>query len=837
MARKKILLIEDELILAKEIESRLARRGYDTVGIATDGEQALELVKTNPPDLALTDIKLSGKLDGIEVAEILQVRHQIPVVFLTAYTDEEVLRRAKVIKPYGYIIKPVQDEELHTNIQLALYRHEMGAHIRTNEHRFRSLIEYSGVLFLIVDAEYAIQYVSNTSISLLGIEPGELTGQSILTLIDEHHHKDVMLFLDDVIKTPRKYCCIEIPLLAEIDGAHTFQLTANNQLEDPLVSGIIINAHNITEQKKVENKYLLKSRQQEKVLAVARDINSSLDLQNVLEHITTQAKELLNSISCVIYQLGKDKSTLIPLVAVDPEFENEIMQTPIKVESSFSGQAIITGECQIFNDALANPHGAQIPGTPDNEEECVIVAPLFLDKRPAGVICVSRIGEAYTADEVEVADMFANFASIALGNASAYESLHREMQEHKVTMSKLTTLKRNLEIRVAERTAELRRSKEILQQERDLFIDGPVATIRWEKEEGEEAKVIYVSPNISNFGINKEKLVSGETNLYTLLHPEDHQIVKDNSQRYLQDDSLYWEQEYRLLIPGRDMIWIYEFLRRIPNDTTKKTAIYHSYLIDISDLKRTQAELQEKQLQLAHSGRLAMLGEMATGVAHEINQPLAIIRAQSELLKIILVKVPNLESTIISDLNTVIEQVDRAANIIDHVRNFARIDEEVTGPVSLVEPLEDSLVFFSRQFLNHNIKFTMDCTHDLPLAMVHPQRFEQIIVNLLSNSRHAVDLQGDTLGKEFEKQIDISLKPISTSLIQLVISDNGVGMTADQLDNCQRPFFTTKQKGDGTGLGLSIVRSLVKEFNGILEIDSASGKGTTVTVSIPISQP
>lgn len=120
MKTVKILLVEDEAIVAMQIESDLEIMGYTVVGIYASGEKALVGVEAVVPDLVLMDIKLQGALDGIETASRLVRGHDIPVIFLTAHSEESTIRRAKSVSPYGYLLKPVDAQELHVAIQRAI---------------------------------------------------------------------------------------------------------------------------------------------------------------------------------------------------------------------------------------------------------------------------------------------------------------------------------------------------------------------------------------------------------------------------------------------------------------------------------------------------------------------------------------------------------------------------------------------------------------------------------------------------------------------------------------------------------------------------------------------
>ncbi len=124
MTDAKILVVEDENIVALEIKKRLQKLGYIVPGVASTGEDAISKVEGILPDLVLMDIMLKGEIDGIHAAGEIRKRFNIPVIYLTAYSDEETLQRAKFTEPYGYILKPFEEDDLRTTIEIALYRHQ-----------------------------------------------------------------------------------------------------------------------------------------------------------------------------------------------------------------------------------------------------------------------------------------------------------------------------------------------------------------------------------------------------------------------------------------------------------------------------------------------------------------------------------------------------------------------------------------------------------------------------------------------------------------------------------------------------------------------------------------
>jgi PAS domain S-box-containing protein len=141
MKKTKILVVEDERIVADDIRMSLERLGYDVPAVSVSGEDAINKAEKTHPDLVLMDIVLQGKMDGIEAASIIQSRFDMPVVYLTAYADDKTVDRAKITEPFGYILKPFEDRDLQTTIEMALHKHKMRILLEESEERYRGVVE------------------------------------------------------------------------------------------------------------------------------------------------------------------------------------------------------------------------------------------------------------------------------------------------------------------------------------------------------------------------------------------------------------------------------------------------------------------------------------------------------------------------------------------------------------------------------------------------------------------------------------------------------------------------------------------------------------------------
>ena len=187
MNNEKILIVEDERIIAIDLQRRLENFGYRVTGVAATGPQAIDSVENDPPDIILMDIMLSGDMDGIDTAEIVKERFEIPVMFLTAYSDEKTLQRAKHVEPLGYILKPFKEKELYTSIDIALYKYGVDRQLKWQERW------YSAMFSSIEDGIIAEGNNGAVDGKLLEIGAAELEGFFIAVVGDD----DVVSGLDE----------------------------------------------------------------------------------------------------------------------------------------------------------------------------------------------------------------------------------------------------------------------------------------------------------------------------------------------------------------------------------------------------------------------------------------------------------------------------------------------------------------------------------------------------------------------------------------------------------------------------------------------------------------
>lgn len=188
MSSAKILIIEDENIVAMDIKNNLKRLGYAVPYVVDSGEKALQKVAENHPDLVIMDIRLSGDIDGITTAKIIRNNFKIPIIYLTAYSDEITLQRAKLTEPFGYVLKPFDEKDLQIAIELALYKHQMERQLKQREQQLDAIIKSIGDAVVVTDKKGCVQLMNPVAEELTGWNQKEAFGKDlveVLCLIDK----------------------------------------------------------------------------------------------------------------------------------------------------------------------------------------------------------------------------------------------------------------------------------------------------------------------------------------------------------------------------------------------------------------------------------------------------------------------------------------------------------------------------------------------------------------------------------------------------------------------------------------------------------------------------
>jgi len=268
--------------------------------------------------------------------------------------------------------------------------------------------------------------------------------------------------------------------------------------------------------------------------------------------------------------------------------------------------------------------------------------------------------------------------------------------------------------------------------------------------------------------------------------------------------------------------------------STEKERLLIFIIRDLSARKRLETEREQMRQQLYQTAKLASLGELSAGVAHEINNPLNGVINFAQLLKDEGSARTDFEHRMIDGI---IEEGERIASIVRGLLMFARLDEQQVGRVPFAEAVASSLALFGRQFEKDGIRVETNVPEDLPPLRADRSRLRQVVLNMVSNAHHSLkSKRGDPAGK----LLRISARRVERGgrqFVRVEFYDNGGGIKREVLEKVFDPFFTTRRDSGGTGLGLSISFGIVHDYGGTISAESEEGEFARFVVELPADRP
>ncbi|HYO63967.1 MAG TPA: ATP-binding protein [Pyrinomonadaceae bacterium] len=300
----------------------------------------------------------------------------------------------------------------------------------------------------------------------------------------------------------------------------------------------------------------------------------------------------------------------------------------------------------------------------------------------------------------------------------------------------------------------------------------------------------------------------------------------------LLDDAKSWEGELSILTASGAPLYVSLSLNPLSTDGEELLILI---IRDLSIRKRLEAEKVEMQHQLFQSSKLASLGELSAGVAHEINNPLNGIINFAQLLKDESDGRPEFERQMIDGI---IDEGERIAQIVRNLLTFARHDSQQLRRVRVEDVIRTSVALFGRQFEKGGIRVEVAFDAELPPVRADASRLRQVVVNLISNAHHALRAKSAAPGEG--KLFLISARRAGAAegaeVVRVEFFDNGVGIRREDLGRVFDPFFTTRRENGGTGLGLSISFGIIRDHGGTIGVESEEGRFTRFTVDLPAAE-
>jgi PAS domain S-box-containing protein/putative nucleotidyltransferase with HDIG domain len=313
----KVLVVEDESIVSKDIQESLKGLGYTVCGTASAGEEAIKKAESLQPDLVLMDIVLKGDIDGVEAAETIRSRFHIPVIYLTAYSDEHTLNRAKVTEPSGYILKPFDERELHTTIEVALYRHTMQKKLKESERWFATTLKSIGDAVIATNTEGHITFMNPVAELLTGWKDAEALERDLNEVFSVRDQDGCILIKNPVAKVLEDGVVVDLRnnLLFNRDGTRLIVDDSAAPIVDDHgnIVGAVLVFRDVTERRKAEDKRAKLNG----LLMAVRNMNESLlrvkSEPELFQQICESLATVVNFKLVTINLLDKDRYEIKPV--------------------------------------------------------------------------------------------------------------------------------------------------------------------------------------------------------------------------------------------------------------------------------------------------------------------------------------------------------------------------------------------------------------------------------------------------------------------------------------------------------------------------------------------
>lgn len=375
--------------------------------------------------------------------------------------------------------------------------------------------------------------------------------------------------------------------------------------------------------------------------------------------------------------------------------------------------------------------------------------------------------------------------------------------------------------------AQRKLSETSLQEAYEIICQSPAVLFVWKNEEG--WPVTYVTANVERLlGISADELLSGVP-FIDLIHPDDVDRIANDVTSHSNDNTVtaFSHAPYRVLTASGDAKWV-DDQTVVRRDAHGRITHYQGILIDVSDRIRAEGEKVAMEEHLRQMQKLESIGTLASGVAHEINNPLTAIINYADLIERRIE-----DAKLKAYAEGIIAEGDRIAHIVRNLLSFARQDREKHSPAHLEDIVDASLSLVGSLLRKDQISLEQNIPEDLPRVQCRSQQIQQVLINLLTNARDALNERYE--GYHENKRLRITAGPIlrdGERWVRATIEDHGNGIPDEVVKRIFDPFFTTKSTDKGTGLGLSISFGIIREHGGELTVDSVPGEYTRFHVEL-----
>jgi PAS domain S-box-containing protein len=792
-----ILIVEDEAIVAMDIQARLEALGYTIAGIAASGERAMVLAAEARPDLVMMDIRLQGPMDGIAAAEQIRKRARIPIVFLTAHAEETTLQRAKLVEPFGYLLKPFQERELRTTVEMALYKHDAEERI------------------LHLNRLYAVLSQINQMIVRAADVSSVLTDSCALTA---KHGEFPLVWIG-------QYAGDSDRTLHAVAGANSASSEQLWSVGATALAAGIPPVGGWDHQRAVQ----LGAKELQSYPAPWPELVKRFDLRALAVVPIRRATAVWGVIGIAAREgdfFGSQELNLLQEIALDVGYAVENLERECErrriQEVLERREATLRSITENMRDMIC---------LADHEGRFLYLTPSY--QRALGYHTSSLVGRSifdhvHPDDQVRVEAAFR--AAFEQPEPRSVEYRYRHADGHYCWIESVGTRvapdgPEAASLVISSRdVTERRQAQETIRQSEERYRNLVETAYDWVWEVDAEARYIYASPKVTELLGYAPVEVIGRTPFDFMSPEEARRVAAVFSEIATQRKSFASLENTNAHRSGR--LVVLETSGVPVFGPTGEFRGYRGIDRDVTERKRLEVQLQQAQ-------KMEAVGQLAGGVAHDFNNILAAMMLQLGLVQ----GNSSLDAETRAALQDLETQAVRAANLTRQLLLFSRRSVMEIRPLNLNEVITH-LVKLLQRLLGEHIEIRFQGQESLPLIEGDSGMMEQVLMNLAVNARDAMPKGGRLLIQTARVETVTDLVTPEGNrppgcYIRLSVTDTGSGMDDSTLKHIFEPFFTTKATGKGTGLGLATVYGIVKQHRGWIEVETEVGKGSTFRVWLP----
>ena len=796
----RILIVEDEAIVAMDIADRLSAMGYRIVDQTANGRDALKLAEKEHPDLVMMDVQIQGDMDGIATATEIRRQFHVPVIFLTAYAEDATLDRAKLAEPFGYILKPFTDRELKSTIETALYKHRAEEEIRRLNRLYDVLSQVNQTILRVNSREGLLREVCRLVVERGGVDlawVGMIEKDTGL-IVPAAHYGNSPEFLrqpfscsdekpeihgnpGQAIREGRPVVCDRCtpdcllypfhPKPADMGFLSCGSFPLRFRKEICGILGICSSESGFFQEREID---LLEE--------VAMDVSFAMDkiesdhrqelLHAEFQKQTIFLRTLMDAMPFPVYYKDADCRYLGCNTAFEDflhlKREEIVGKTVFDLWRGELAELYDRADRALLNNPKIQIYEAGVESRTGDRYEALFNKSVFHDPdgKPAGIVGVIQDITERKASE---------------------RALHENRERLKLALAAAR-----------------------------------MAVWEWNVRTG---TVLWSPECLEILGIEIPA-----KSLLDLVHAEDRSLIVDGILPAVESGGVF-SKELRIAHPKGGERWI-SVMGRSECDDSRAPVRVVGTVRDITTQKQMEEERERVNAQLSRSQKMEALGTLAGGVAHDFNNILGIIIGYTEMADWDTEE----GSHVKEDLQEVLKAAQRAKELVRQIMTFSRSGEPEKKPLQIGLIVKEALKMI-RAALPSNIAINHDSASEA-FVQGDATQIHQLLVNLCTNAGQAMREKGGLLrvnltdvGPNNPPASHLGLEP--GHYVKLTVQDTGHGIPPEIMDRIFDPFFTTREPGSGPGLGLAVVHGIVKNYGGAVDVSSVLGEGATFNIFLP----